>query len=551
LIWTRSLLVYVKIPLLAVLVGTLYWRDFFAFWQTGVYTGWIIYTLVVLLLVTVLVFQRRHAIKTLLLLSETRASHGVTLVLAALVFYIVGSYTPYALWLHLLSMVLFVAGYLTIVIDSRISKMLFLPLLALLFVTPPIQIEVFKAQNLPTLVILNLSVDAVIVALLARIISASRWKKAGDILEQATLSENETEQKHCPLCQSDKFQEETFCLNCGRQRFQPEPKSLTSTFLKFLTLLMIVLVLSLVYLPVLSLSNKNASLTLYAAHGIEEQLIVPTPDGWKLESSDRLVEYEKEHFEDFVEVSTYSSERFNQTRSYIQLEIGSRTPYLRNNWRLPDWERTRQDVFLDGLSARFILLQKENNTITVLYWIMKPLFKVGSVFSPRDVGVSIFANFTQPVAELKVSEVLSEFLQAGRSLLSSLVYANNWTLNFLSVNGIYDRFGDIFFAVVGAAAVFASAGWVRTKDEKADKLTENALILIEDEAKLLIAISMLKQRRFLGKQLFDVYQRVTKSKVGAKEFYEKLKLLSTFGLLKNDYILQDSELRMVWKRLLI
>jgi hypothetical protein len=534
-----------------VLVGAFYWRDFFAIWQTTISTGWIIFTFTILFLVLVFIFQRRDALKTLVLISENHNSGGAGFVLLALVLHIVGSYTPYALWLHFCSLVLFIAGYLTLVVDFRIPRLLFLPLVALVFVAPPFGMEVFEVQNLLALVILYLSVNVVIVALVTCIVSSSKWlrMKAVGFFRESSRN-NETKGVYCPLCRSDMFKKEAFCFHCGRQRVPLKLKPFKPAFIKFLVLLLIVLILSFAYLPTFSLADQGASLISYTPHGIEEQTIIPTPEGWKLEYSERLVDYERERLEDFAMVATYIWGEFSENKSYIQLEIGSGTLYMRNGWRLPGWQRSRQEITLTKrITGQYVVLQKGDTSITVLYWTMRLMFRVGSVSSARNVGVSVFSKFTEPITELKVAKVLDEFRRVGISIIDWWDFVSRWMLHVYTLRWIYVNFRDAFFTVVGVVAVFVSAGWIRTEDEKVDRLTENAFALMEDEPTLLVTISEMKRRRFLGKELFDAYRQIEKSKVDLKEFYARLRKFSMRGLIKKDYVPKNGKLVMIWKRM--
>lgn len=538
---TKDVLVYIKIPFLIVLVGAFYWRDFLWFWQTVLFSVWLILTLIICLLVFVFLFQRRNALKTLFSISENHNGQGAGFVLLALVLYVAGSYTPFALWLHLCSLILFIAGYLTLLIDFRIPRMLFLPLVALLFVVPPISMEVFVVQNLQALVILYLSVDAVIMILVAYIVKKRALR-------------NETKDKSCLLCQSDMFSEEAFCFHCGRQRLPPKHKPFRFAFTKFLILFLIVLLLSFMYVPTLSLDNREAFLMSYTAYGVEEQTIIPYPEGWKLESSKRLVDYEKENLEDLVVEATYIWGDSVENKSHIQLEIGSGTLYMMNKWQLPGWQRTRQDIpipLTESVRGRFVVLTKGNNSITVLYWTAKSMFKVDSDFSIKNVGVSVFSNFTEPLTATKVSEVLGEFSRVSLAILNWWDLFSRWTLNFYTLSEIYLIFRDVFFTVLGIGGVLVFAGWARSKDKKVDELAENAFFLMEDEATLLVSVSKMKPRSFLGKELFDTYQQIAKSEVDLEGFYKKLEKFLMHGLIAKDYVLKNGNLVMVWKRMFL
>jgi len=184
---------------------------------------------------------------------------------------------------------------------------------------------------------------------------------------------------------------------------------------------------------------------------------------------------------------------------------------------------------------------------------MRLMFRVGArgVLSTRNVGVSVFSNFTEPVTESKVVEVLAEFKRVGASITNWWGFVSRWTLHLYTLSELYVRFRDVFLTFVGVAAVLVSAGWVRAKDEKVDRLAENAFVLLENGATLLVAISVMRRRSFLGKELFDAYQQIAKQGVDLKGFYERLGKFSTSGLIKRDYVPKNGELVMVWKRMFL
>jgi len=552
---------FFKVSSLIVLIGILWWRDFPAFWQTLLSSGWSAITFIILFLVFVSLYQRRKALITLVLSSHNNNSLGVACLSMSLVLYVFGSYTPFAGWFHLGSMILFATGYIALVINSRILKMLILPFFALLFAVPPFSEGVLESQNLPVLIALHLSADAVIVVLVAYIIRASKWVrfKAFSSSGQTASTSAGMSNRDCPFCQSIAFTQEPFCPHCGNQlrAWKSERGTIKSAFLKFLVLLLITLAISYVYIPTLFLGNQQASLILYTSRGIEEQSIIPTPHAWTLESYERLVDYERERLEDYAALATYVWGESSENKSCIQLEIASKQPFMRSNWQntssLSGWRRTRQDVPLSpGLTGRYILLRKGNDTIAVFYWTMKLMFKVGSEgFSTRNVGVSVFLNFTEPLTEPRILGIRSELVLVGLSIIDSWTEANRWTFQQNTFNQFYIRFRDIILAIVGIVAISVSAGWVRTEDDRERKAIENACFLIKDEETMMVAISKMRKRSFLGKELYDSYRRTAKSASDINEFYQKLRMLSIYGVIKEDYAIENGQLIKAWKKTIL
>jgi len=362
--------VYAKILSLAALVGILYWWDLSALWQVSFSFSWIGFTLATLAFVFVFLYGRRMALRTLISISEINNGQGALFLASVIILYISGFYTPYVLWFHLLSLVLFVITYSMLMLDFRISKILFMSFVALLFLVPP-PIEIMLPR---TWFVSSLVTFMVILIFAAYTFKTSRWWKfALRFFKRAKAIESA---EPCLVCESNKMEREAFCPHCGKQRSSPKP-----------------------------------ALT-----------------------------------------------RFNLTNFFILLLIVS-------------------------------------------------ILALGSIHPFSLVG--------QQLA--------------------------------VTLNRIYVHFRDVFFTILSVVGVFLVAGWARAKDERVDRLTENAFFLSEDEALLLAAISTMKRRKSTGKAIFDAYKGLTKNDEGVGRFYEKLYRLFKLGLVKRDYVLRNSELRMVWK----
>jgi len=359
--------VYAKILSLAALVGILYWWDLSALWQVSFSFSWIGFTLAILAFVFMFLYGRRMALRTLISISEINNGQGALFLASVIILYIYGFYTPYVLWFHLLSLILFITAYSMLILDFRIPKILFIPLVAVLFlVPPPVETKLFETWSASSLV--AFTVIAILAAYTVK--TSRRWKFVLHFAEPV----KETEP--CPVCKSNKMEKEAFCPHCGRQRSPPKPASTRSDLTNFFIILLIVGILTFSYISPFSLIRQRIAVTL---------------------------------------------------------------------------------------------------------------------------------------------------------------------------NMIYVHFRDAFFTILSVVSIFLIAGWARAKDEKVDRLTENAFFLSKDEALLLAAVSTMKRRKSTGKAIFDAYKGLTKNGEDIGRFYEKLYRLFKLGLVKKDYVFRNSELRMVWK----
>jgi len=534
----RNVSAYVKILSLAALIGILYWRDLIVLWQVALSAEWIVFTLTIASLIFVFLYQRRRALKTLVLISKNSDKRGAVFLIFAITLYIFGAYTRYVLWFHLCSLILFIISYLMLRFDGRIPRILFMPFTALLFIIPsPIEMRLFEVWNASLLITF-----IVVVIFLAYIVKDSRFWRSRRVKAVEGV-------EPCPLCQFPDIKKEAFCPHCGKYLSPPKPALTKFATTKFFILLLVVSILTLVYIPTFTLVDQRAAITLYAPHGAEDQSILYTPQGWILDSSVRLTDYEGRYREDFVILNTYTSEKkYAENKSSILLEIGSQLPYLMGYWWLPGWNRTRQDFSLRGIPGRYIILRNGTHVMTVLYWEMKLLFKIDSTYLTKYAGVSIAMNFTEPMSEAEAFNNLAQLREMGIFILDGWDDASRWTTNAWSLNEIYRRFRDVFFTVVGVVGIFLFAWWARAKDDEASRLAENAFFLPKDETILLAAISTVKEKEMIGETLFNAYKRLTEVEEDINRFYEKLNNLLRLGFLKRDYVLKNCELIMVWRK---
>lgn len=541
-----------KTSLLCVLIALFYWRDLVSIWQSAFSVGWIGFTFAIALLVFIYIYQKRQALESLALISEGKGSWGAGFLGVALILYLFGSYVSYTLWFHLCSFVFFITTYLMLMLDFRIAKVLSMPLFALLFLVPlstedQLVWNIFLVVTL--LVIVLLFASDFRLSRRLRSAFASVRKRDGGVGEEV---------ESCSACELEVMGKEAFCLHCGRRRVKPRSVlGGRSSIFRSLALLVIVCILTFAYFPVFSVSAQGAMISSYSFYGVEQRMILGTPRGWLLNSSVRLLDYESRHGEDYVVSNDYvpwmDGWNYAGSKLSILLEVCSKSPSLMDDWRLSGWERTevKRALLGENIAGRCVLLWEpvRNNTLPVLYWSMRLWFRADSEFLMRQVGVSVFMKFDEPLGESQVLEVFEEIEGVAHSLVNEWILIDRLTLHVSTLNRIYDQFRDLLFSAVGVVGVFLFAGWIRAGDDRTSRLSERALLLSDDEARVLLAASKMRQRKFRGVELFEEYMRLVGRKVGISRFYRRLRRLSTLGLFSSDYVVDENdELRMVWVR---
>jgi hypothetical protein len=528
---------YVKVLSLVTLISVVYWRDLAALLLAAFSLRWIGFTLAIIPLAFLSLYQKRKVLDVFTAMPESKHPWEIVLFISAIILYIFGSYSEYALWFHVFSLIIFITAYLMLRIDFRVSKIAFLPTMELavmsLWVIPSAALTETAAASVAAYL-----VSAVYVTFLALSIFRNIPRKV-------------SASQLCPVCQSAWASKEAFCPHCGRQRSMlVKSSSEKHAIAGFLVLLTIVSIFAFLFVPVLVLADHEPNVTLYMARGAEIQPILETPNDWVLESSTRLSAYETEHSEDFAVLNLYAEQRYAENKSCILLEISGGPDWSitrMNSWQIQGWTRTVGPiaVLLDNVAAQYVVLKRQNNTIVAVYNTspLKLSFKTSSSFEIKNVGLSVFMNLTN-LKDSDINQVLTQLINIGEPIVRRFVYIELWTLHASTLTNLYIQFGGIFYTVIGVAGVFSFAGWARVKDDREARLIDETLSLPKSEA-LLFAVAVNAKGGQTGAELFDAYNNL--SKIDVNKFYEKLDRLVTLGLMKKHYRLKNCEVLLTWK----
>jgi hypothetical protein len=527
---------YVKVLSLTALILVVYWRDLTALLPTAFSIRWIGFTLAIIPLVFLSLYQKRKALDIFSTIPESKHPWEIVLIISAIILYIFGSYFEYALWFHVCSLIIFVTAYLMLRIDFRVSKIAFLPTMALAVMSLWVIPSTALTETAVASVVAYLA-SAVYLSFLVISIFRNRPRRISAL-------------QPCPVCQSAWASKEAFCPHCGKQRDVLAKSSSTKYAIAgFLILLTIVTICTFLFVPVLVLADHEPNVTFYMAHGTEIQPVIETPKDWVLESSTRLPAYEKEHFEDFAVLNLYAEEGYAENKSCVLLEISGSENWSttrRNSWQIEGWTRTEpKPVVLDNIAAHYVVLKSQNNTVVALYNFspLRLLFKTSLSFETKNVGLSVSMNLTN-LKDSDIPQVVTQLKSIGEPIVRRFVNIQLWTLHASDLTTLYVQFGDIFYTAIGVACVFSFAGLARAKDDKEARLIDETLSLPKEEA-LLFAVAARAKKELTGAELFDAYNKL--AKIDVNKFYEKLDRLVTLGLMKKHYKMKNCEVLLTWK----
>jgi hypothetical protein len=438
-----------------------------------------------------------------------------------------------------------------IMVDFRIAGVLSITLFSLLFLIPP---SLVNRLTWNFLVVATLLVIALLY--ISNFKTSTRLKFLYSHLWKPDEEEG-GEDEDCPACHLKIMEDESFCLHCGEERSKPwGALNVRYLIVRFLVLLMIGSILSVVYVPVFSVTDQGPRISSYSFFGVEHRPIFSPPVGWVLNSSERLVDYETRYEEDYAVLSNYTIPRHPRNELFILMEVSSEAPFLMDDWHLSGWQRIEVDDVLltenDVGQSVVVNDPVRNETILVLFWRMRLLFRTDVGYSPRTVGISVFMKFNEILSESLMLEIFGEMTGIGLSMANGWPLINRLTVYTLTLSQIYTQFGDLFrdlfFTAVGVVGFFLFASWIRARDKKGRILTELAYLFPNDQAHLLLAASRMEQRKFRGVELCEEYRLLGKE-VDLTLFTRWLRKFLTLGLLRKDYVVdKNGELRMVLVR---
>lgn len=530
------------------LTTSFYWRNLTSVWNFPF--EWMGFTIAIILLVLFYLYRKRKVLKSLATISESKGRWGWGFLGLAVLLYLFSSYVGFTLWLRLCSFTAFTTAYLMIMIDFRIAKVLSIPLFSLFFLVPPSFVD---GQTWNLFILATLLVIALL--FVSTFKTSARLKFLYPRFRQQA-EEGGKEDKACPVCNLGSIENEDFCPHCGKESSKPFG-ALDKRYLiiRFLVLLMIVCILSFTYIPVFSFTDQGARINSHSFSGVEDRQIFSPPVDWLLNSSERLLDYETRYNKEYAVLSEYISQKHYMNELFIMLEVSRGSPFLMDDWNISGWQRIEyEDILLEEtVVSQSVVLRDPigRETMPVLFWKMRLLFRTDSEYSFKRVGVSVFMRFNETLSESLVLDIFDEMKEIGQSMVNRWFLIDRITLHTLTLSQVYTQFGDLirdlFFIALGVVSLFLFAGWIRTRDEGASRLTELAYLLSNDQAQLLLAASRVEQRKFRGVELFKEYRQVRGKKVDLCQFYGRLRRLLTLGLLRRDYIVdKDNELRMVW-----
>jgi hypothetical protein len=532
---TDKFFVYLKGLIIIPASGFLFGEKIVELFQETILTPWIVFTVSIILLAILSLYQKREAIKTLIYIEDRRTGLGSVLFTLSILTYISSAYFMEGSLNILLagSLSLFLASLITLTFNYRIPRELSIIFVAVSLVFLPSRN--YEGWALTTRV-LAYAIATFISALLVLIIVESFRRKKEEI---------------CPLC-SSKSQDRDFCPYCGRKisvRVRHEYKK--SGVLPVIFVLFIILVMNSISVPALYLSSQKGCLVeLYTVHGKKYEPSIRLPDDYVLISSERLDEYERQTSEDLALLKKYQKE---ENILSVFLEVGAKEPYFMDSWKLPGWDYQK---FMENVPitettwGKCYVLRREENSLVVLRTITLTLtFKGDLLFTSKKAGTSVFINFSYPIDDIEISSALNLLRKTCTLVVNHLFFTNEWTNKLYTLSQVYDYFKDYLLTAVAVSALLFFAGWSRYNDHLQEKIVDKVFSSSTEKMKLLMAILRLKKRKFTGRQLFEFYA-TKEDEQAVEDLVARMEELENKGLLRRDLAIRRSELKTVWVSIL-
>jgi hypothetical protein len=517
---------------------------------------------------------KRGIVGASLEMSEGSTILGIVFLTAAIGFYIYGSWYGLASWFHFESLLLLAVGYGLLCLDTRFMR-LTAPLLAMFAFLLPFPL----VHGLPRPPEFPLYVPIVFVALFAVYLRTSPksmllpalvagagalywlfpayWLLAcAPLLCLALLAPKRLrihEQlpgggpRPCALHGEPGTLALGFCSMCGRKSATERRAHLGVVGLAIV--LLTIYALAVTQIPALSLNAGVPTNNLYSPRGVTSAPIPPTPAGWLVNSSTRLVEKGDAYAVKQVYVPSYHPETENYTL-YYELSPGV-TP-ITNSWTaMPGWNQSSAvSPALPPMQGRIITYVSHVSPHPILLVFVgssQLYFSNGTTFEPLFVGVSVTREFQGTTVANATSEFTNDLQALFLPTLNSETYASSWTNYFFRVSQTATAVEGLLALVSSTGLIFWGTYRVELSDTKLDGFV-TAASGVDDEDYSLLAGQMAAGRAYrTGNRIADMAGVGQDNKQGLRRIYHSLQNLERSGLIKRTLVETGPDLTLEWK----
>jgi hypothetical protein len=496
---------------------------------------------------------------------------GTIALILSLGLYVWGSYQQVLVNLyHYESLLLFVSAYIILRFNSRTIRTLF-PLFLLLGLLPltllisaPVNrwqyLEPFLAASILVIsysFLLRFSSGSVMVSLFMATLSVICWffpslyllgfANLGIAMIQADVRFNKIfglkkSAAHNKCLSHTRINYRGFCYSCGEQ----VQKSGYSTWniSGLVIIVIIVLVLTQIHIPLLTLENNHALLSTATYYGWQNTTLPATPQGWLKYSSETDVVPGDTYSVQTMVVPSYHPETKNYTLIYeaspsILNFMSSITASPGYNWSVTSYQ-------LDGEQGRLILgIGREVN---LMYYTVSStyLFINTSDFISLNTGLTIERQFPPG----NISSETSVFLADASSLLSSTNYqslAGSWTPWAESMLYNFKSSIELILVLASIGTISSVTYAILFVNRRHLKAIQEASMLSGEDWALLSMISMLNKSRAVGAEIAKTVGSIGNQFEFLDKIASSLASLEKKGLLKGVIYESGDTLRMTWK----
>lgn len=363
---------------------------------------------------------------------------------------------------------------------------------------------------------------------------------------------------------------ESFCYMCGKHLKSLSTGLSKVDLMKFLAVLTLVSLVTSAQLSAFALEGSSLEIDSRNPVGEERtQQFLPPMEGYEPEFISRDRYFENITDQDASLVFAYLPKEEGKTITWVTVEIADAISKI-HTWDicLLHWQRRIGKENVDVIELKDVQLlefpplvgrlfvfnqKKSTSTVFIIYWFEKAVFNVASNWESRYIKTSLIVYSEDLIKSGEIKGV-GEYPKVESKLLSMAtdiaVYwgpVKTWSI-FTPLFASWAPviiFSVIIFSVFVKMILEMHERKDRAKVYKRIKLSSR---FIEKDKNVLLMVEILRKHgKATGKEIFELYKKVSKESTDLNEFLDLLKYAENEGVIERDIENSRDEGLLVWK----
>jgi len=361
---------------------------------------------------------------------------------------------------------------------------------------------------------------------------------------------------------------EPFCYMCGKL-LNPFSANFTKRDLaKFLTILTMV---SLIVLQLPSMALAGSSLKIDVKNSTGEEMaeqFLPNIEEYELKFIYRDRYFETKSGQDASLAFAYLPKEEGKSIVWITVEIADAMSKL-HGWEICTffWPRRFEGKTVDvielkdvqilstPLIGRFFIFnpRESDSTVSILYWYEKAVFNVASNWGPRYAKISLLIYLEDLIESGEIEKVEeypkieSKLLPIAQDIAIFWEPVRKWSI----FTPLFAKWAPVIIFSAIATSLFIKVMLELQKRKnraRSYKRVKLASRFVEKDKKALTIVEILRKHgKATGKEVFELYKKVSRESIDFNDFLQILKYAEDQGLIERDIKNSRDEGLLVWK----